>query len=191
MALILLGTPLSPFVRKVRAVLHEKGLAYELEPVSPFEPPAHWRTLSPLGRVPVLRDTEQGTAGAAGTLADSSAICAYLAALRPEPPLLPAAPFDRARALWLEEYADTELAARIGFGIWRTVVVGPLGGQDPDEETARATVRDKLPRAFAYLESVLTSPAALVGDRIGLADLAVAAQLAGFRHSRCAGRRLR
>ena len=29
---------------------------------------------------------------------------------------------------------------------------------------------------------MLTSPAALVGDRIGLADLAVAAQLAGFRH---------
>ena len=87
MQLVLHGTPLSPFVRKVRAVMLEKGLACRLEPVSPFDPPDGWRALSPLGRVPVLVDEDRPEAG---SLPDSSAICAFLEAQAPEPSLLPA-----------------------------------------------------------------------------------------------------
>ena len=40
MALIVYGGAVSPFVRKVRVVLMEKGVDYTLEQVSPFNPPA-------------------------------------------------------------------------------------------------------------------------------------------------------
>ena len=39
MALIVYGASLSPFVRKVRIFLQEKGLDYELEQVNPFSAP--------------------------------------------------------------------------------------------------------------------------------------------------------
>lgn len=184
MTLKIYGTPMSPFVRKVRACMHEKGLDYEIDPVSPFDPPEGWRTLSPLGRVPVLRDTEIGTEGAAGTLSDSSAICVYLERIQPEPPLYPAAAFQHARACWLEEFADTELAVRIGFGILRTVIAAPMNGEAPDWETAEATVREKLPRSFAYLESQLDGDDEFFcGEAPSIADISITAQLIGFRHA--------
>lgn len=184
MDLELYGSSLSPFVRKVRACMLEKGIDCVLTPVSPFDPPEGWRKLSPLGRIPVLRDRALGREGPEGTLADSSAICVYLERMRPEPRLYPADPFAHARALWYEEYADTELAVRIGFGIWRTVVVGPLSGQEPDWEAAEATVREKLPRAFAYLEEQLVADAPyLTGTAPAIGDIAVAAQLIGLLHA--------
>lgn len=47
MSLTLYGAPLSPFVRKVRLYLLEKGLDYQLEIVSPFSQPSWFRELSP------------------------------------------------------------------------------------------------------------------------------------------------
>ena len=40
MSLTLYGAPLSPFVRKVRLLLAEKGLDYQLEAIAPFGQPA-------------------------------------------------------------------------------------------------------------------------------------------------------
>jgi len=39
MALIVYGGAISPFVRKVRIMLAEKGVPYRLEQVNPFTPP--------------------------------------------------------------------------------------------------------------------------------------------------------
>jgi len=50
------GSYLSPYVRKVLALLHLKGLAYEIDPVVPFFGNAEFSRLSPLRRVPVLID---------------------------------------------------------------------------------------------------------------------------------------
>ncbi len=50
MSLTLYGAPLSPFVRKVRLLLAEKGLDYQLEAIAPFGQPAWYREISPLGR---------------------------------------------------------------------------------------------------------------------------------------------
>ncbi|VFT05213.1 glutathione S-transferase [Pseudomonas aeruginosa] len=48
MSLTLYGAPLSPFVRKVRLLLAEKGLDYQLEAIAPFGQPAWYREISPL-----------------------------------------------------------------------------------------------------------------------------------------------
>lgn len=82
------------------ACLELKGLAYEIDPITPFMGGDRFTSLSPLRRVPVLIDDRV-------TLADSSVICQYLEDRYPAPALYPADIVDRARARWLEEYADT------------------------------------------------------------------------------------
>src|SRR6185312_9291976 len=75
MALIVYGGSISPFVRKVRDLLAEKGVEYTLEAVNPFSPPPDFLAISPLKRIPVLRDTDRPEPN---TLPDSSIICDYL-----------------------------------------------------------------------------------------------------------------
>ena len=99
MAYTLIGSLISPFARKVAVVLSEKGLAYELDDVNPFAPPADFASVSPLGKIPVLRDGDR-------VVNDSTVICRYLERRQPQPPLYPADPYDCARAEWLEEYID-------------------------------------------------------------------------------------
>src|SRR3954468_3137743 len=98
----IIGSFVSPYVRKVLACLHLKAVAYEIDPITPFFGNEEFERLSPLRRIPVLIDGDT-------MLCDSSVICAYLDEAWPEPPLLPESPRDRARARWLEEYADTRL----------------------------------------------------------------------------------
>ncbi len=94
------GVSASPFVRKLRVFLDEKGIDYETKPVFPGTDDESFRAISPLGKVPAYRDEEVA-------ISDSSVICAYLEKKHPEPPLYPTAGADYARALWFEEYADT------------------------------------------------------------------------------------
>ena len=68
------GASGSPFVRKVAAVCIEKGVDYEIEAVNVFDPPDWFRAISPLKRIPVLRDRSIAEEGVEGTIADSSAI---------------------------------------------------------------------------------------------------------------------
>src|SRR6185369_2543495 len=94
------GALLSPFVRKVRIVLTEKQIPYELVRANPFEKSPEFLALSPLGRIPALED-EEGR-----KLADSSVIAEYLEERFPEPALFPRDPYERARVRWFDEYAD-------------------------------------------------------------------------------------
>ena len=112
------GINLSPFVRKVRVALAEKGVPYDLDPVIPVNVSAEFRKLSPLGKVPAYRDGDR-------TLADSSVICAYLERIHANPPLYPADPYDYARALWFEEYADGGLTPIVGPKIFFQKIIGP------------------------------------------------------------------
>ena len=121
MSLILYGAPLSPFVRKVDALLREKGADFELESVNIMPMPDWFKAISPARRIPVLRDTDVGEEGPLGTIPDSSAICAYVERKFPEPAIYPSDPYDHGRAVWLEEYCDTELAAVVGMGIFRPI----------------------------------------------------------------------
>lgn len=178
MALTIYGTQASPFVRKVRVFLAEKGLAYTLEPVNIFDPPAWFSEISPLKRIPVLRDSDVGPEA---TLPDSSVICAYLERKVPNPPLYPRETFAYARALWFEEYADSELAFRLGMGVFRAIVVSQLQGKGPDIATARKTMTEQLPRYFDYLDKEIRGRSFYVGDSFTIADIAVATHFANLK----------
>lgn len=176
--LLLYGSPLSPFQRKVEAVMALKGLAYDCEDVSVMDMPGWYREISPLGRIPSLRDRSVAEEGPAGTITDSSAICGYLEKKQPEPAVYPADPFDHGRALWLEEYADTGLAMTGGLGLFRPIIFNLFQRKEPDLETARKTWNEKLPPLWDYLEAYLDGRAHFVGDGITIADIAVACQIA-------------
>ena len=177
-SLLLYGSPLSPFQRKVEAVMALKGLAYDCEDVSVMDMPGWYREISPLGRIPSLRDRSVAEEGPAGTITDSSAICGYLEKKQPEPAVYPADPFDHGRALWLEEYADTGLAMTGGLGLFRPIIFNLFQRKEPDLETARKTWNEKLPPLWDYLEAYLDGRAHFVGDGITIADIAVACQIA-------------
>ncbi|NWL81069.1 glutathione S-transferase family protein [Pseudomonas taiwanensis] len=176
MSLTLFGAPLSPFVRKVRLYLLEKGLDYQLEVVSPFSQPSWFRELSPLGRIPALRDGDM-------TLADSSVICQYLEEKHPElSPLYGRDAGERARVRWLEKYSDYELAPLATFGVFRNRTLKPSMGRACDEATVQAALVDKLPPHFDYLERTLGNAEYLVGEQLTMADLAFVTQLVNMEH---------
>jgi glutathione S-transferase len=181
--LVIYGMKGSPFVRKVQVVLAEKGVPYEIEAVNIFPAPAWFSAINPAKRIPVLRDRSVGVEGVAGTIPDSSAICAYLERKHPEPALVPKDAFEHGRAIWFEEFADSELAALIGLNLFRVTVVQRLLGQEPDLERARRTYREKLPPLFDYLERELGDRAYLVGDAFSIADVAVATQVVNLHHA--------
>ncbi|HTF02001.1 MAG TPA: glutathione S-transferase family protein, partial [Bradyrhizobium sp.] len=110
-----IGNYISPYVRKVLACLHLKGLSYEIDPIIPFYTGEDLTKLNPLRRIPVLIDGDL-------TLCDSSVICQYLEEAYPDRPLLPANAKDRARARWLEEFADTRLGDVFIWGLFFPVV---------------------------------------------------------------------
>ena len=176
MSFILYGAPLSPFVRKVEVVLREKNLDFESESVMmPF--PDWFLEISPARRMPVLRDLSIGKEGPAGTIPDSSAICGFLEKHTPSPSVYPSGAFEHGRALWLEEWADSEMAGVIGMGIFRPIAFPRFSGKEPDLDTARETWNNKLPRLFDYLEAELDGGQYLVGDSLSIADIAVNCQL--------------
>ncbi|MEB2345035.1 MAG: glutathione S-transferase family protein [Deltaproteobacteria bacterium] len=179
MALVLHGAAPSPFVRKVRVALIEKGIPYELVPVLPF-PPANatpeFRRMSPLGKIPALSDGDFA-------ISDSSVICAYLERTHPAPPLYPSDARAYARALWLEEFADSRLVEATGPAFFQRVVRKLVLQQEPDEALVRKSLAELLPPALDYLEGQLDGAEWLAGGRFTVADIAAASMLQQLRHA--------
>jgi len=169
------GVPISVHTRKVIVAALEKKLAFENEPVIPFNPPPGWDKLSPTGKIPVVADGDF-------ELADSSVICAYLEQTHPEPALFPQSPKDRARALWLEEYCDGTLFREVVHGLFFQNVIRPkILKQETDHAAVAAILNQALPKVLGYLESV-AGDGFLVGNRFGIADIALTSNLVNYHY---------
>jgi glutathione S-transferase len=175
--LVIYGSPLSPFVRKVAAVCIEKGVPYEIEAINVFDPPAWFRDISPMKRIPVLRDRSVAEEGVAGTIADSSAICAFIEKKHPAPALYPEAPMALGEALFIEEYADTALAMAGGLGIFRPIFFAVSKGEAPGLDKAREAWSTQVPPILDVLEARLAGRAFFAGDALSIADITVATVL--------------
>lgn len=175
--LTIYGVPVSVHTRKVLVTARLKGLAFENEPVLPFDPPAGWAALSPTGLIPALRHDDF-------TCFDSQAIAVYLERLAPDPALIPADPREEARALALEHYAGAVLFARLVRPLFHEKVIRPgILNEGPPDETEIARLRDEVaPGIFGFLEAALAGRSRLAGGATGLADIAVACNLVNFRY---------
>ena len=173
--MIIYGSSMSPFVRKSLAFAAEKGVAVESLPGGMGGGSAAFKAASPFGKIPALEDGDF-------TLADSSAIVAYLEALTPEPNLIPLDAKARAKAIWFDEYADTILAGAVGPMFFNRLVMPKFMGKPGDEAAAANAEANLLPAAVAYLETVIPASGFLLEDRLTLADIAVASPFVNLMH---------
>jgi glutathione S-transferase len=165
----LLGVSASPFVRKARVALAEKGIEYDLVPVFPAATDEDFRKLSPLGKIPAFRDGDKG-------FSDSSIICLYLEKKYPQPALLPSDPHEYARSLWFDEYADSAVVNVFGPKIFlERVLAKSFFGREPNLELAEKALKEEVPPICAYLESQLTGDY-LAGNQLSVGDIAVCSQ---------------
>ncbi|MFM7362098.1 MAG: glutathione S-transferase family protein [Cyanobium sp.] len=197
----------SAFCEKVRLVLAFKGLDHGVVEVIPGLGQLELFRLSGQRQVPVLIDGGE-------VIADSTAIALHLEERHPEPALLPRDPAGRARVLLLEDWADTALAAGCRQALLQAAVADPVlrGALLPDttpgplrqlvsalpgqllspvseavgEVLAPCEAR-QLRRNLDQLTVLIADAPYLVGDRLSLADLAVAAQLTLLRFPARAG----
>ena len=173
----IIGSFVSPYVRKVLACLNLKGLDYQVDPITPFFGNDEFSRLSPLRRIPVLVDGDF-------SIGDSSVICAYLDEAYPGHRLLPSDAKDRARARWLEEFADSRLGDLFIWGLFYQKVVRPaVWGEAADEARVEQSLNHGIPAALDYLEGELPADGFLFGE-IGVADIAIASF---FRNGAYAG----
>ncbi len=173
--MIVYGSSLSPFVRKVVAFAIEKGIELEVKPVAPGAQDPEFRAASPFGKMPGFRDGDFA-------ISDSSAIVAYLEAIKPEPNLIPTDPRARARAIWFDEYSDTILFACGGKMFFNRIVGPRFLGVPGDEEVASKAECEELPPLLDYLERVIPESGWLVEDRLTLADISVASPFVNLKH---------
>jgi glutathione S-transferase len=169
------GVSPSPFVRKVRVAMSEKGLAYELVPVMPGNVPASFHKISPLGKVPVYQDGEF-------SLPDSSVIIAFLEREHPEPPLYPSDSRQLGRALWFEEYADTRVIEVLGPVFSQRFIQRVLFKQPSDEAIVAEQMSVIVPPVFDYLEAQAPQRGFMVGDAFSVADIALGTCFVHLRH---------
>lgn len=174
--MIIYGSTLSPFVRKVAAFAAEKGVQFELQPRRLGDPDPEFAAASPFGKMPAIKDGDY-------RLCDSSAICHYLDAKHPDRALIPAEPQARGKTIWFDEFADTILFG-CGQKVFFNRIVAPRFLNRPgDEQAAEAALRDDLPPILDYLETVVPGETGfLVGDTLTLADISVASPFANFLH---------
>ncbi|MBD8880020.1 MULTISPECIES: glutathione S-transferase family protein [Rhodanobacter] len=162
----LIGSYLSPYVRKVLVCLELKELEYEIDPMPPFVGNEAFARISPLKRVPVLVDDGL-------VLNDSSVICQYLEDKYPTPAVFPHDIVERARARWLEEYADTRLADGL---IWRLFYQRSIRrrvfNEPPDEGVVTQALEVEIPAAIDYLETQLPEDGFIFGA-LSIADVSI------------------
>lgn len=174
---VLHGVSASPFVRKVRVALQEKGLPYELDPVMPFNVSAEYKKMSPLGKVPCFTPKE------GVHIPDSSVIIAYLERTHPDKALYPENPEDYARALFIEEYGDSVLAAAIGTVFFNRIVGPMFMGQKTDEAAIKTALEQTLPPLLAWLDEQIEGKEFFVGGKLSVADIAIASPFVNFMHA--------
>jgi len=161
----LIGSLTSPYVRKVRIVLAEKRLDYQLQLSNVWAPDSDIQTFNPIGKVPCLLMEDDGA------LYDSRVIVEYLDTLSPVSRLLPAAGRERATAKCWEALGDGLLDAAV------TVV---KERQRPPAQISPEWIERQLGKIQAALKSMsegLGEQSFCLGVNYSLADICVGCAL--------------
>lgn len=158
----------SPYTRKIRVLLAEKKIEYELVVDSPWESDSRIPDLNPLGKVPAL-ETDDGE-----VFFDSPIIAAYIETLTPvgHSRLVPLDPLESVRVRQIEALAD---------GIVDATVAAFLEGRRPEAQRSDSVIvrqREKIERGVARLDKLATGRTWLHGDNMSLGDIAAAVAVA-------------
>lgn len=168
MALKLIGSSTSPYVRKVRVVMAEKKLDYSFVLEDVMAPDTKIGQYNPLGKVPCLV-LEGGEA-----LFDSRVIVEYLDNLSPVGKLIPPLGRERAEVKTWEALADGLLDAALLVRMEMTWT-----GRSPEQRSQAWIDRQmgKIHSALNAMSHGLSDKAFCSGIHLSLADIAVGAAL--------------
>ena len=164
--------PLCPFSRKVRLLMSEKGIGYELWRENPWEGRDEFLNLNPAVRTPVLHDPEKGI-----TLCDSQAICEYLEETVDRNAMIAGTATGRAEvrrlvALFDENFYEDVTAPLLLERMKKRVILR----QSPDSRALREAMKLAHEHLY-YIDYLIDRRPWLAGATMSLADLAAAAHL--------------
>ncbi len=165
--MILVGIPVSPWVRKAVLFLKEKQLDFEIIPSHPAGfPGAHPDLLkwSPMGKIPALVDGDV-------RFSDSSAICFYVDAQYSENKLIPSDPVDLAHTVSLNQFMNESLGPVLAYRYFFPKIILPMVlDVEPNIALANDTEERLLPDLLQPLEDRLAKSEWLVSE-FGYADI--------------------
>ena len=156
-------TYLSPFPTRVRMVLYAKGIDFEVVQPGGFHGESggkgDYKEVNPIGRVPALELAD------GRVLPESEVICEYLEDAYPDPPLLPADPWERAQVRLLSRISDI-------YVVMAMLPLFIMAGTPPKtwNQEKIATQLDEIGNALDYLETWIGTDGYAVGTSLTHAD---------------------
>jgi glutathione S-transferase len=157
----LIGSYTSPFVRKIRVILLEKGVKFDFVEESPWEPGNRVSEYNPLGKVPALV-TEEGE-----TFFDSPVLASYLECAFPKPAMWPTEPLGGLRIRQVEALIDGTIDAAVAI---RLELQRPEHIRVTDWLARQSA---KIVRGLDALEARAAKGQWLAGDAFTLADISL------------------
>jgi len=171
---MLYHTNLSPFCRKVRMVMKEKGIDFELVCENPWDRKLDLFALNPAGELPILVE-DDGT-----VVSGAYAICEYLEEAYPQITLLGTTLAERAEVRrlvdWFDHKFDYEVTKNILF---EKVFKNYLGGGQPNSAMIRQGTSQMLYH-LDYVGYLARERYFLAGENLTLADIAAASHLSAL-----------
>ncbi|PHS79382.1 MAG: glutathione S-transferase [Rhodospirillaceae bacterium] len=162
---------LSPFSRKVRIVLGEKKLEFDLQVEKTWERREGFLRLNPTGEVPVLVETD-GTAISGGQI-----ISEYLDEVHAAPRLLGHGPLERAEVRRMCAWFDEKFYAEVTDNLVNEKVMKRfLGLGSPDSKAIRAG-KTNIHQHLDYISYLVERRTWLAGESFSLADISAGAHL--------------
>jgi glutathione S-transferase len=163
--------PLCPFSRKVRLLLGEKGVGYELVRESPWDKRDEFLDMNPAGRTPVMAD------GRGTVLIDSWAICEFFEETVNQAPMINGTAVNRAEirrlTAWFDEQFHVDVVAPLMHERMKKRLIDRTS---PDARMLREAMKAAL-NHLDYTDYLLDHRNWLAGPTMSLADLAAAAHI--------------
>ncbi len=165
---------LSPFCRKVRIVLAEKGLDFETKVEKVWQRREGFLRLNPAGSVPVLVEPD------GAVLAESWVICEYLDEVYPDPPLIGATPAERAETRRLAAWFDGKFHNEVTDNLLTEKLDKRFMGMGGPDSAAIRAGHDNIATHLEYIGYLSERRTWLAGDGLSMADAAAAAHISAL-----------
>jgi len=168
MPLALYGHPFSSYTQKALIALYENDTPFDFREIGPDKPEhaAEWLRRWPVAKFPMLVDGER-------QVVETSIIVEYLQLTHPGPVrLLPADPMAALDVRFLDRFFDLHV-----MDAMQVAIDSKLGRVPIKSEEGLALARERLERAYGWLEGALAGRTWAAGEDYTLADCAASPSL--------------
>lgn len=168
---VLYHLPIDPGCRKVRMLLREKQLDFELKAEKTWERRESFLHLNPAGEVPVLQE-EDGT-----SIPDHQVIAEYLEDAYPEASMIGRDPLDRAETRRIANWFDLKFGREVTQNLVEEKVMRRFVGLGEPNSAAIRAGHANIHYHMEYIAWLSERRRWLAGDDFSLADIAAAAHV--------------